>query len=248
MYDNFEEERKELLLQLKNDKEWNNLSSAWRTQSSFKKYTYNFNWMGMPIIQHPVDMAAVHEIIWNTQPDLIIECGVARGGSLIFYSSLLELNSICGGPQNAHVIGIDIDIRPHNRNALEKHPMFKRITLLEGSSISQEIVSRVHMLSGQYKNILVILDSNHTHAHVLSELEAYAPLVTPGNYCIVFDTVIEFMPSGSFPDRSWDKGDNPMTAVNAYLKKHQEFVIDEMIDVRLQLSMAPQGYLRRMKI
>ena len=224
-----------------------NLSRAWIGHPSLHRYSYHFSWLGRPIIQYPQDIIAMQELIYTVQPDLILETGIAHGGSLILYASLLELNALCGGPQNAHVLGIDIDIRTHNRTAIEAHPMFKRgrISMFQGSSVHPDMVTKVHEFAKDYQRIMVLLDSNHTHSHVLAELEAYAPLVAVGSYCVVFDTIVEYMPEDAYPDRNWGKGDNPMTAVDAYLKNHPEFIIDEMMDAKLMISVAPRGYLRR---
>lgn len=204
------------------------------------KYSYNFSWMGRPIIQCPQDMMAMQEIIWQVKPDLIIETGIAHGGSLIFYASMMEL---LGG--NGHILGIDIDIRAHNRAEIEKHPMFKRITMFEGSSVSQEMADKVREFAKPYKTVMVVLDSNHTHEHVLDELKRYSPLVSSGSYCVVFDTVVEDMPAGSYPDRPWDKGNNPKTAVWEFLKTHKDFNIDRSITDKILITVAPDGYLKR---
>tara|TARA_B110000008_G_scaffold244374_1_gene253976 strand:+ start:1356 stop:2111 length:756 start_codon:yes stop_codon:yes gene_type:complete len=209
------------------------------------KYSYNFTWMGRPIIQYPQDIVAMQEIIFSVQPDLIIETGIAHGGSLILYASLLELNAACGGPAEASILGVDIDIRTHNKEAIEAHPMSKRIEMIQGSSIATEIVDAVKAKAQGKQRIMVVLDSNHTHEHVLAELEAYAPLVTKGSYCVVFDTVIEDMPKGSFPDRPWEVGNNPKTAVWEYLKSHDEFEIDKRIQHKLLITVAPDGFLKR---
>ncbi|MDW5315315.1 cephalosporin hydroxylase family protein [Rhizobium sp. PL01] len=209
------------------------------------RYSYNFSWLGRPIIQYPQDIVAMQQIIWDTQPDLIIETGIAHGGSLIFSAAMLELNAACGGNPDASVIGIDIDIREHNRTAIEAHPMFRRISMIEGSSIDPAVVEQVRAAAKDKKSVLVCLDSNHTHDHVLAELEAYADLVTVSNYCVVFDTVIEDLPAGSYPDRPWDKGANPKTAVHHWLKSHPEFTIDKSIDEKILISVAPDGYLKR---
>lgn len=210
-----------------------------------KKYSYNFSWLGRPIIQYPQDMIAIQEIIWQVQPDLIIETGIAHGGSLIFSASLLELNAACNGPVDAKVLGIDIEIRDHNREAIEKHPLFSRITMIEGDSTSPDIISQVSEIVRNKKSILVCLDSNHTHSHVLAELKAYAPLVSVGSYCVVFDTIIEDMPEDFFPDRPWGKGNNPKTAVWEYLNTHTEFEIDANIENKLLITVAHNGYLKR---
>ncbi len=211
------------------------------------KYSYNFSWLGRPIIQYPQDIVAMQELLWSVQPDLVVETGIAHGGSLIFSASMLELNAACGGPADARVVGVDIDIRAHNRTAIEAHPMARRITMLEGSSVAPEIVARVRALAAGRKAVLVCLDSNHTHAHVLAELEAYAPLTTPGSYCVVFDTLVEDMPKSFYPDRPWGPGDNPKTAVREFLASHPEFESDRSIDHKLLVSVAPEGYLRRLR-
>ncbi|MEA3642372.1 MAG: cephalosporin hydroxylase family protein [Lamprobacter sp.] len=217
--------------------------------------SYNFFWQGRPIIQYPQDMMAMQELIWRIKPDLIIETGIAHGGSLIFSASMLALLEYCDAVEQGktldptrpqrQVIGLDIDIRAHNRAAIEAHPMASRIQMIQGSSIAPEIIEQVRAAAQGHERILVCLDSNHTHDHVLAELEAYAPLVTPGSYCVVFDTIIEDLPADLFPDRPWGPGDNPKTAVHEYLKTHPEFEIDKQIDHKLLISVAPDGYLRR---
>jgi len=211
------------------------------TKAEKHKYSYHFTWMGRPIIQYPQDMIAMQELIWKVQPDLIIETGVAHGGSLIYYASILELIG------KGEVLGIDIDIREHNRIEIEKHPMFKRIKLLQGSSISDEVMQEVKRISSGKKTVMVSLDSNHTHEHVLEELKLYAPFVTKDSYLIAFDTVVEDMPENFFTDRPWGKGDNPKTAVHEFLKTNNEFIIDSGIQHKLLITVAPDGYLKRVK-
>jgi len=227
------------------DKDVQELSRTWSRETNRNGYTYNFTWLGRPIIQYPQDILAMQELTWQVQPDLIIEMGIAHGGSLVFFASMLELNAACGGPVDAAVLGVDIDIRDHNRNAIEEHPMARRISMIEGSSIDPGIVEQVKAEARGKKKILVCLDSNHTHDHVLAELEAYAPLTSIGSYCVVFDTLIEDMPADMFEDRPWGHGDNPKTAVWEYLKTHPEFEIDKSVDYKLLISVAPDGYLKR---
>jgi cephalosporin hydroxylase len=203
------------------------------------KYTYNFTWLGRPVIQFPQDLAAMQEIIWATKPDLIIETGIAHGGSLIFHASILQLLG-----NNGRVLGIDIDIRDYNRTEIEAHPMIDRIDMIQGSSLDNAIAKQASEAAADAERVMVVLDSNHTHEHVLRELELYAPLVTNGCYLIVADTLIEDMPAGSFPDRPWDKGDNPATAVKAFLQSADRFEVDPAIDAKLQISVAPGGYLK----
>ncbi|ULB45229.1 cephalosporin hydroxylase family protein [Limnospira fusiformis KN01] len=224
---------------LKSDKNLQGFSNIWLRESARYRYSYNFTWMGRPIIQYPQDILAVQEIIWQIQPDLIVETGIAHGGSLIFYASMLEL---IGG--EGQVLGIDVDIRQHNRVEIERHPMFKRITMIEGSSIDDEIVKQVYDVAQDKGTVLVVLDSNHTHDHVLKELELYSPLVTKNSYLVVFDTVVEDMPEDFFPDRPWGKGNNPKTAVWEFLETNKRFEIDKNIDSKLLITVAPDGYLK----
>jgi cephalosporin hydroxylase len=228
----------------KYDKSLSDHAQAFMQESLAPKYSYNFSWLGRPIIQYPQDIVAMQEIIWSVQPDLIIETGIAHGGSLIFYASMLELVQACGGP-DGKVLGVDVEIRAHNRRAIEAHPLFKRITMIEGSSIDPGVVDHVQRTAAQHERILVCLDSMHTHEHVLAELHAYAPLVSRGSYCVVFDTIIEDMPEDAFPDRPWGKGNNPKTAVREYLLEHPEFEVDQTIENKLLITVAPGGYLKR---
>jgi len=220
-------------------------TSDWINQAQAAKYSYHFSWLGRPIIQYPQDIVAMQELIWSIQPDLIIETGIAHGGSLIFSASMLELNAASGGPQDAEVLGVDIDIRAHNREAIEAHPMSKRISMIQGSSISPETIENVKAKAENKERVLVCLDSNHTHDHVLAELKAYAPITSLGSYCVVFDTMIEDMPAEMFGDRPWGPGNNPKTAVWEYLKTHPEFEPNSQIDDKLLISVAPNGYLKR---
>ena len=224
-------------------------------ESTKPKYSYNFSWQGRPIIQYPQDIVAMQELIWAIKPDLIIETGIAHGGSLIFSASMLAQLDMCEAietgktldPKISHrkVLGIDIDIRAHNRAAIEAHPMASRIQMIQGSSIAHEIIEQVHAIAANYSRVLVCLDSNHTHDHALAELEAYAPLTSKDSYCVVFDTIIEDMPADMFPDRPWGPGNNPKTAVWEYLKIHPEFEIDKGIQHKLLITVAPDGYLKR---
>jgi cephalosporin hydroxylase len=211
------------------------------------KYSYNFSWLGRPIIQYPQDMVAMQELIWRVQPDLIIETGIAHGGSLIFSAAMLELNAACGGNPDGRVIGIDVDIRAHNRTAIEAHPLFRRITMIQGSSTAPEVVGKVQEIARSYRTVLVCLDSNHTHAHVLAELEAYAPLCSVGSYCVVFDTIVEDMPKEYSGDRPWSPGDSPKSAAREYLRSHPEFEVDRRLDNQLLVSVTPGGYLKRIR-
>ena len=206
------------------------------------RYSYNFSWMGRPIIQYPQDIVAMQELIWSVKPDLIVETGIAHGGSLVFYASMLELLG-----DDGIVLGVDVDIRPHNRIAIEEHPMARRIRMIEGSSIDPSIVAQVSEIAAGRKKVLVALDSNHTHEHVLRELELYSPYVTEGSYLVVFDTVVDDLPGSAFPDRPWGPGDNPKTAVRQFLWDNDRFVIDNQVDHKLLLTVSPDGYLRCVK-
>jgi len=233
---------------------WAN-SVAWIRDSAKLNYSYNFSWLGRPIIQYPQDMVAMQELIWSIKPDLIIETGIAHGGSLILSASMLAMLDMCDAieanisfnPKESRrkVLGIDIDIRAHNRAAIEVHPMASRIQMIQGSSIATEIIEQVRDVAANYKRVLVFLDSNHTHDHVLAELKTYAPLTSVGSYCVAFDTVVEDMPKEMFPDRPWGPGNNPKTAVWEFLKTHPEFEIDKSIQHKLLITVAPDGYLKR---
>lgn len=237
------------------DREFQRLSQDWLRVSMDKKYVYNFTSLGRPIIQYPQDMVAMQELIWRVRPDLIVETGVAHGGSLILSASMLAMLDMCdaieGGitldpnKSKRKVLGIDIDIRAHNRRAIETHPMSSRIQLIQGSSIASETIEQVNKFAAAYQRVLVCLDSMHTHDHVLSELNAYAKLVSVGSYCVVFDTFVEDMPKKFFADRPWDVGNNPKTAVAEFLKTHREFEIDKSIPNKLMVTVAPDGFLRR---
>lgn len=240
-HEQFEQDVRGHVEGLKQDRDVQALSRIWLREITPHKYAYNFKWMGRPIIQFPQDMMAMQEIVWQVKPDLIIETGVAHGGSVLYYASLLELMG------HGEVVGIDIDIRAYNREAIEAHPMSKRLRLLQGSSIDPGMVKQVHELA-RGKRAIVVLDSNHTHEHVLAELRAYAPLVCEGSYCVVMDTLVEDMPAHFFTgDRPWKPGDNPKTAVRAYLQEDDSFVVDEDLEAKLLITVAPQGYLKRVK-
>ena len=234
----FDEEVQRNIEGLAGDADVQALSRIWLREITPHKYAYNFKWMGRPIIQLPQDMMAMQEILWDVKPDLVIEAGIAHGGSILYYASILELLG------HGEVIGIDVDIRAHNRAAIEAHPMSNRVRLIEGSSIAQEVIEKVRGLA-EGKRAVVVLDSNHTHDHVLAELLAYAPLVCVGGYCVVMDTLIEDMPDRFFDDRPWGHGNNPKTAVHQFLSSHPGFEIDNDIDHKLLISVAPDGYLRR---
>ncbi|MDH5359389.1 MAG: cephalosporin hydroxylase family protein [Gammaproteobacteria bacterium] len=226
-------------------------------QSVLANYSYNFEWLGRPIIQYPQDIVAMQELIWAIKPDLIIETGIARGGSLVFSASMLAMLDMCEAIEkgesfdpsfsNRKILGIDIDIRKHNRDAIESHPMSSRIMMIEGSSISDDTINQVKEYSSNYKKILVCLDSNHTHDHVLAELEAYAPLTSVDSYCVVFDTLVEDMPDNYYPNRPWGPGNNPKSAVLEYLQTNDSFEIDKFIENKLLITVAPDGYLKRIK-
>lgn len=224
------------------DPELARLTRAWFERSCRFQYTYHFSWLGRPIIQLPQDIMATQEIIWDVKPDLVIETGIAHGGSLVLWASLMEL---LGG--NGRVVGIDIEIRPHNRAAIEAHPMARRIEMIEASSVDPTVVDRVRSIANGCRQVIVMLDSNHTHAHVLRELELYAPLVTAGSYLIVFDTSVEQLPDDLFVSRPWKQGDSPATAVAQFLRSTDEFEVDEQIERKLLMTSAPGGYLRRVK-
>ena len=238
----FQNECNERVKNYEHDEKLQRSSKSFIENTIRTKYSYNFSWMGRPIIQYPQDIMAMQEIIWMVKPDLIIETGIAHGGSLIFYASMLEL---IGG--KGKVLGIDIDIREHNHREIEKHQMFKRITMIEGSSTDEKVIEKVKKRARGKKRVLVSLDSLHTHDHVLRELEAYSPLVTRGSYCVVFDTIVEDLSDKYSEDRPWSIGNNPKTAVWEFLKKTDRFVIDKNIENKLLITVAPDGYLKCVK-
>ena len=223
------------------DQDFQTVARDWRAEAQRKNYTYGFSWLGRPVIQHPQDIMAIQEILWAVRPNVVIETGIAHGGSLVLTASILEL---LGG--RGKVVGVDVDIRAHNRAALDAHPLRPRMELIEGSSIDAAVISQVTAQISPGDTVAVILDSNHTHDHVLAELEAYAPLVSPGSYCVVFDTLIEELGEDfDWGERPWRKGDNPRTAVDAWLPTHPEFEVDRSLEARLMITSAPGGYLRR---
>ena len=253
--DKFLHDNKLSIQQLGSSEEVHALTQEWINLVAKFRYTYLYTILGRPIIQFPQDMVAMQELIWQIKPDLIIETGIAHGGSLIFSASMLALLDICDAIEsgtvidpkksNRKVLGIDIDIRAHNRAAIEAHPMASRIQMIEGSSIDPEVIEQVVQVAKSFDRVLVCLDSNHTHDHVVAELEAYAPLVSTGSYCVVFDTIIEDMPADMFPDRPWGPGNNPKTATRHFLEGHPEFRSDKDFDHKLLISVAPEGYLKK---
>ena len=237
----FEQERRERIESYASNKNLIDSAKKFTEESVASGYTYNFSWMGRPIIQCPQDMIAMQEIIWETKPDLIIETGIAHGGSLIFYASILELIG------NGSVLGIDIDIRAHNNEKILAHPMSSRIEMIQGSSTDPEIIKRVAEIASGKSSVMLCLDSNHTHEHVLNELNGYSDFVTVGNYIVIFDTIVEEMKADSYPNRPWGVGDNPMTAVKEFLAKSDQFVIDSQVENKIQITMSPGGYLKKIK-
>ncbi len=224
----------------KYDKDFISLSKKWRENAIKRKYMNNFSWMGRPLIQFPGDIMAVQELISTIKPNKVIETGIAHGGSLILSSSIMFLNNI----KNAEVIGIDIDIREHNRSEINKNRFSNMITLIEGSSIDQKVFEQVSKKISSDDKVMVFLDSNHTHDHVLKELNLYSKLVSKGSYIVVFDTHVEDMPSDYiWEDRPWGKGNNPKTAVHKWIKLNKNFEIDNYLENKLLLTSAPDGFL-----
>ena len=236
----FKNQNRKKIAEMFKDKKLKETSEKWFLESYKHEYSYHFSWLGRPIIQYPQDMITIQEIIWDYKPDIIIETGIAHGGSLIFSASILELLG------KGEVIGIDIDIREHNKKEIEKHPLYKRITMLEGSSIDKKIRDKVFKLS-KNKKVIIFLDSNHTEKHVLKELEFYSPLVTKGGYVVVFDTIIEDLPEKFVQNRDWGKNNNPKSAVNKFLKKNNKFKIDKNLEKKLLVTAAKDGYLKCIK-
>ena len=253
----FKAKRSEQIQKLGENEAIAELTNSWMNAANQLKYSYHYEWQGRPIIQYPQDIVAMQELIWEVKPDLIIETGIAHGGSLVFSASMLALldisdaiesgSSLNPGKTKRKVLGIDIDIRAHNREAIEAHPMSSRIHMIQGSSIASNVIDQVKDIAKSYESVMVCLDSNHTHDHVLAELKAYAPLTSVSSYCVVFDTIIEDMPTEMFPSRPWSRGNNPKTAVWEYLKNHPEFKVDKDIQHKLLVTVAPDGYLKRIK-
>ncbi|GAB4404723.1 MAG: cephalosporin hydroxylase family protein [Rhodoferax sp.] len=251
----FRQERSLRVASYAQDAVFQDLSRDWLQASMQRQYVYNFDWLGRPIIQYPQDMVAMQELIWRVRPDLIVETGIAHGGSLVLSASMLALLDMADAIEAKQVIdpsrskrkvvGVDIDIRAHNRAAIESHPMASRIQMIQGSSIDPAIVSQVVQAAQGFERVMVCLDSMHTHDHVLAELHAYAPLVSVGSYCVVFDTFVQDMPPGFFADRPWDVGNNPKTAVHAFLSSHPTFEVDVAMEHKLMVTVAPNGFLRR---
>lgn len=246
---NFDNEVKERIESNLQNKGLKSSANSFMQHSTEPKYSYNFSWLGRPIIQYPQDIVAMQELIWKVKPDLIVETGIAHGGSLIFSASMLTLIDACCENQEDKpkrvVLGVDIDIREDNKKKIKEHPLAEKIVMIEGSSIDLNIFEKVKEIASKHKKVLVCLDSNHTEAHVLEELRLYAPLTSVDSYCVVFDTIIEDLPDGIYPDRPWMVGNNPKTAVNKYLKENSNFSIDYDIDGKLLISVAPGGYLKR---
>jgi cephalosporin hydroxylase len=264
----FEAEKRASIASYDRDAEWQELSSRWMERAFRQRYMYNFLWMDRPIIQIPTDMVAIQELIWSVKPDLIIETGIAHGGSLVFSASILALLELDDALREGRVVdparpkrivaGIELELREHNRAALEAHPMRPRIRLLEGSSLDEKIIGQASELAREARAVMVFLDSNHTHDHVLAELEAYAPLVSRGSHCVVFDTIVEDLPADVFPDRPWAPGNSPKSAVMTFLERlgsegrtasdgeALRFERDAELEAKLLLSVAPHGYLRRL--
>ncbi|KAB2640279.1 MAG: cephalosporin hydroxylase [Verrucomicrobia bacterium] len=254
----FKQEQSDRITALGEDAALKELSRQWVEETMRRQYVYNFSWLGRPIIQYPQDIMGLQELVWATRPDLIIETGIAHGGSLILSASLLALldmsdaiadkRSFDPSQSQRKVLGIDIDIRPHNQAAIQAHPMASRIQMIQGSSIAEEVTAQVREIAKPYQRVMVCLDSMHTHHHVLAELEAYAPMVTKDCYCVVLDTFVEDMPESFFADRPWNVGNNPKTAIWEYLKTHPEFVVDKSVENKLLITVAPDGFLKRVAL
>lgn len=238
----FKKERADAIAEMAQDDALKQRSLEWMIHSDRYKYTYNFTWLGRPIIKFPSDIVVMQEIIWDVKPDLIIETGIAHGGSAIFSASMMEL---LGG--DGRVVAVDVDIRAHNRAEIEKHPLKRRIDLLEGDSTSPEILAHIRRLAEGRKTVMVFLDSLHSHAHVLKELDLYAGFVTLGSYLVLPDTFIEHFPKGYFANRPWDVGDNPLTALREFMSRDNRFELDTARANKLLITEAADGYLKRVR-
>ncbi len=249
------------------DPEFEKLSKIWVHKCIQHNYAQNFTWLGRPVIQVPQDLYAIQDLIWTSRPDLIIETGIAHGGSLVMSASMLALLDYCDAAEagatldpkasRRKVIGVDIDIRPHNRAAIEAHPLRHKIHTIEGSSIASDTVDKVATQTEAYDRVMLFLDSNHTHDHVLEELELYAPYVSKGSYCVVWDTGVEDLPEDMCSDRPWGKGNNPKTAVWEYMRRLNDegrkaydgdalhFAYDRTIEHKIMITASPDGFLKR---
>lgn len=246
--DEYSQEIHERLHEYESNSKLVNIKHKLLEQMNASKYAYNFTWFGRPVIQIPQDTMTFQELIWSVKPDLIIETGIAHGGSLVFSASMLALLELFGLIDHPMVVGVDIDIRQHNRAAIVQHPASKWIQMIEGSSVSPEVISQIYAIAKEKKRIMVFLDSNHTHAHVLAELRAYAPLVTKDSFCVVADTGIEDIdPSLVAQGREWCKGNSPKSALNDYLKDNDDFVIDHFYHEKAWVTSAPGGFIRKIK-
>lgn len=241
----FEEKCNEEIIKQASDKTLSELSNLWINKAAYFNYSHHFKWLGVPVIQHPSDLIIMQELLYKIKPDLIIETGVARGGSLIFYSSIMDMIWGKNDQKNGKIIGIDIDIRKHNRDTIEKHFLSNRIQLIEGSSIDIFTKEKVYSLCSGFKNVMVILDSNHSYDHVLEELKIYSPLVSTNSYCVVLDTIIEYLDEELIKDKTWSKNDNPLTAVEKFIKNNKNFVIDNYYEDKALITVAPNGFLRK---
>lgn len=239
--DEFQTQSRSKALAMGADPEIQRLDRELTIVSDEHDYSYMWNWLGLPIIQMPADIVVTQEIIWQNRPQVIIETGVARGGSVVLHASMLQLIG------EGQVVAVDIDIRPHNRAAVEEHPLAYRVTLIEGSSVEADVLDQLEAAIGDAERVMVVLDSNHTHEHVLAEIELYTRFVTPGQFMIVADTLVEDLPYQEHRPRPWGPGDNPKTAVDQYLKENPGvYEVDEVVNSKLLLTSSRGGYLRKL--
>jgi cephalosporin hydroxylase len=237
----FERERREAAGRMAADEGLAADALALNTAADRHDWSYQWNWLGLPVIQLPPDIVALQEVIWETRPQLVIETGIARGGSLVLYASILELLG------EGEVLGIDVDIRAHNREAIETHPLARRIRMVEGSSLDETVVAQARDSAAQAERVMVVLDSNHTHDHVLAELRVFGPLVTVGQFLVVADTFVELIPPQEHRPRPWGPGDNPGTALRTWLEEVDGFEPDPFVNAKLLLTASPGGYVRRVR-
>ncbi len=244
----FERQKEKRIFSYSKNHKIKKLFKHYNTEIDLAKYSYNFSWMGIPIIQYPGDMIVMQELIYKINPDLIIECGIARGGSLIYYASLLKLL----GKKRSKILGIDLDIRNHTRIVLKNHPLKNKIKYIQGSSVDKNIFKKVKSFSKKYKKKIVILDSNHTHDHVLKELNFYSKLVSKNLYIVVFDTTVNIFEKKkisklkkSYRFKEWGKNNNPMTATLEFLKKNKNFKIDKSLNYKSFCTSTFNGFLKK---
>jgi cephalosporin hydroxylase len=239
-HEQFQKKNEKFIRVMNEDRIFRQETSNWVNRALGHEYHYHFSWLGMPIIQFPTDIILMQELVWAVQPDLIIDVGVARGGSVIFFASMLAL---IGG--EGQVVGVDVDIRNENLQRIQSHRMADKVCLLEGSSTNPDVIRQVERFVRDSETVLVVLDSNHTEKHVSRELQEYSKFVTGGSYIVVFDTIIESIAEEFNVGKPWGKGNNPLVAVDKFLMSNKQFQRDRTFEERALVTVAPGGFLKK---